>query len=230
MKFNEAWRLLGREQKDLYGPDQDVVVFQGLECEQKSADGRVTHIISTDSVDRAGDVVMQEGWDFDNFFKNPVVQWGHMYNVPPIGISRSLSATKHRLKAITEFAETAFAQELYGLVKSGILRAWSVGFRALEYEFIREKDDRYEEGRITGIRFLRQELMEYSLCSVPMNPDCVNLAVKSLDPSLQEQVMKAGPIPNSYKGLGDRTLDMTKFSQASMALQLALMNERFGRL
>jgi len=43
-------------------------------------------IISTEDIDRAGEIVRQDGWDFTNYKNNPIVLWGHDYYSLPIGV------------------------------------------------------------------------------------------------------------------------------------------------
>ncbi len=48
--------------------------------EKDSADnGRLQFTISTDSEDRAGDVIDQDGWSFKNYENNPIVLFDHQY-------------------------------------------------------------------------------------------------------------------------------------------------------
>jgi hypothetical protein len=85
------------------------------------------------------------------------------------------SATFARVEFLPE-GEDPFVDKLYRLTKIKALRAVSVGFIPLEVE------DRYDDGdRWLGFRFLRSQLIELSLVSVPANPDAVQLA-RSIDP------------------------------------------------
>src|ERR1700709_1763727 len=43
-------------------------------------------IISTEDVDRSGEIVRQNGWELTNYKNNPIVLWGHDYYSLPIGI------------------------------------------------------------------------------------------------------------------------------------------------
>ena len=71
-------------------------------------EGKLEAIVSTNDVDRSGEVVDIEGIDIKNYEKNPVVMWAHDYSLPPIG--KTLSLTKEKvgkkmvLKTVTEFA------------------------------------------------------------------------------------------------------------------------------
>src|SRR5215475_4714519 len=43
-------------------------------------------IVSTQVKDRAGETVMQNGWELNNYKNNPIVLWGHDYYSLPIGV------------------------------------------------------------------------------------------------------------------------------------------------
>jgi len=41
-------------------------------------------VASTSTPDRFGDIIVQDGWELEQFKKNPVIPWGHDYNKPPV--------------------------------------------------------------------------------------------------------------------------------------------------
>lgn len=127
--------------------------------------GPALFVLSTDEVDRHGDVVAAEGWNLEFYRRNPVLLWAHDYRRPAIGRAASLWAEPHRLLARMEFAPTAFAQEVAALYRAGFQWGVSVGFRPLEFEERRDA----ATGAFLGIRFLRQELLEVSAVTVPAN-------------------------------------------------------------
>ncbi len=111
-------------------------------------------VISTDEVDRHGDVIMAEGWRLESYRRNPVFLWAHDYARPVIGRAVKTWTEPHLLLARMEFAPTRFAQEVPMLYRSGYQRGVSVGFKPLQYE-----ERRHEKtGAFLGIRFLEQEL------------------------------------------------------------------------
>ena len=55
------------------------------------AAGPVTFVLSTDEVDRHGDVVSADGWRLEAYRENPVLLWAHDYQHPAIGDSFSRS-------------------------------------------------------------------------------------------------------------------------------------------
>jgi HK97 family phage prohead protease len=140
------------------------------------SDDRFSHFIaSTNRVDRYGDIV-EQSWDLTDFLKNPVFLFSHQSWAPPIGWVREFNpnadatATHARVEFLPP-GKNARADELFELTRIRAIRAVSVGFIPLEAE------DRFgEEHQWLGYRFLRSQLIELSLCTVPANADAVSLA------------------------------------------------------
>ena len=129
------------------------------------AAGPVTFVLSTDEVDRHGDVVSADGWLLDAYRENPVLLWAHDYRHPAIGRAASVWTEPHRLLAKIEFAPSAFAQEVAALYAAGFQWGVSVGFRPVRWE--ERRDSR--TGACVGLRYLEQELLEVSAVPVPAN-------------------------------------------------------------
>lgn len=130
-----------------------------------STDGPVTFVLSTDEVDRHGDVVAADGWTLESYRKNPVLLWAHDYRHPAIGRAVELWTEPHRLLAKMEFAPTEFAQEVAALYRAGFQWGVSVGFKPLRFEERRDE----KTGAYLGVRFMEQELLEVSAVPVPAN-------------------------------------------------------------
>ena len=129
------------------------------------AAGPVTFVLSTDEVDRHGDVVSADGWLLEAYRENPVLLWAHDYRHPAIGRAASVWTEPHRLLAKMEFAPSAFAQEVAALYAAGFQWGVSVGFRPVRWE--ERRDSR--TGACIGLRYLEQELLEVSAVPVPAN-------------------------------------------------------------
>ena len=130
-------------------------------------------VISTDDVDRHGDVIATAGWQLDSYKKNPVFLWAHDYARPVIGKASEIWKEPHLLMARMQFAPTEFAQEVASLYRSGYQRGVSVGFKPLRYE-----ERRHEKtGAFLGLRFLEQELLETSAVPVPANRNALRRAM-----------------------------------------------------
>ena len=143
----------GAERAEGAGSGQTVVI------------GAVTFVLSTDEVDRHGDVVCSDGWRLEAYRENPVLLWAHDYRHPAIGRAASVWAEAHRLLAKIEFAPSAFAQEVASLYVAGFQWGVSVGFRPIRWE--ERRDSR--SGAFLGIKYLEQELLEVSAVPVPAN-------------------------------------------------------------
>ena len=95
----------------------------------------VTFVLSTDDVDRHGDVVSADGWRLEAYLRNPVLLWAHDYRHPAIG--RALSASgPSRTGCWQRWSSRpgAFAQEVAALYACGFQWGVSVGFRPIRWE------------------------------------------------------------------------------------------------
>ena len=144
------------------------------------ADRTLRFCFSDGSVDRMGDTINQHGWDLRDFERNPVALWAHDSTAPPIGLASALLVERCKLMGDIQFAppETyGFADLIYRLVKGRFLRAVSVGFMPIEYKFVEN-----DPIRGFGINFLKQALLEISVCPVPANPNALQEArLKGID-------------------------------------------------
>lgn len=134
--------------------------------------------ISTAAVDREQDTVASTGWDLKNYLRNPVVLWGHDASRLPIGRAFDVAIEDGALKASVEFipADTPegglFAEAVYRLARSGFIAATSVGFRPLKWDYTRDAA-RGADDWFPGIDFAEQELCEFSVVTVPCNPEAL---------------------------------------------------------
>jgi len=147
-------------------------------------DRRTITIIATDeSVDRQGDIILAKGWDFKNYVKNPVLLWGHNYSSVPLANAVKIirRKTEGRPTIIThKFPSEGinpFADMLFLLAHEGVIKAGSVGFIPKEWESLDPENDEYGW---RGRKYLKQELLEHSLVSVPANPNALMESIKSL--------------------------------------------------
>ena len=140
------------------------------------AAGSLPYVLSDGTPDRYGDVVEPDGWQLDAFRGNPIALFNHQPSLP-IGRWHDIRVVGGQLLGELELAKQGTSRridEIVSLVEQDILRATSVGFRPLE----REPLDPKKPG--AGSRFLRQELLEASIVSVPANPAALAKVAKSL--------------------------------------------------
>jgi HK97 family phage prohead protease len=137
-------------------------------------------VLSDMTPDRYGDVIMASGWDLKNFLKNPIALFNHNSDFP-IGRWENLNVKDGALRGHLRLAPEGTSSridEIRKLVNADILRATSVGFRPLESEPLEKSG---------GLRYIKHELVETSLVSVPANPNAlaVSKSLKISDGTLQ---------------------------------------------
>ena len=144
-------------------------------------------VISSGSIDRDLDTINQEGWELENYRKNPVMLWAHDYSMPPIAKSIKEWVEDGLLKSQVLFMPKSisdFGYRIGQMYKGGYLNAVSVGFIGKEYVWVEDND------RPWGIDFKRQELLEFSAVPVPSNPEALLVAPKSQEePEAEKSVV-----------------------------------------
>jgi HK97 family phage prohead protease len=130
---------------------------------------------STDTRDRQGDVIVQDGWKLQNFKKNPVILWGHDYYSTPIGKATTVRVEDGKLRIKVEFVPESidpFAAKIEKLVASGYLQTVSVGFTTYKVEDLTDEEKKKRPEMPWGKR-LFGELLEVSVVPVPANPQAL---------------------------------------------------------
>lgn len=130
----------------------------------------IKFVISTGEQDRDSDIIDVNGWDLDNYKKNPVVLWAHDYWSPPVARATEVGVEDDRLVAIDRFTPkeiSPFGHMVYQMVAAKFLRATSVGFKPKQYVW----NDEHK-----GYDFHEQELLEHSIVPVPSNPEALEAA------------------------------------------------------
>jgi hypothetical protein len=165
----------------------------------------VKFTISSDAVDRQSDRVLQDGWQLDNYIRNPVVLWGHNDGDPPVGKCTAIGIEDGKLKAVVQFLPESIpvfgpkAEAIYRMCCEGYLGATSVGFRPIEWQLSKDPERGADEWE-PGADFIKAELVEFSIVSVPCNPD----ALLEATPQLIEQ-LDPDPADNGSKSLNTST-------------------------
>lgn len=147
--------------------------FDTLEKAKKAKEDNGTFdvIISTDTVDRSGEIVKQDGWDFTNYKRNPVVLWGHDYYSLPIGVCTNISVEGNKTRAQGVFLSAdinPFAQQVRKLYEFGTKNGMGVGCTT-SVGFIPKDFDTTNQKIIT-----KQELLEFSFVPIPAQADVGN--------------------------------------------------------
>lgn len=151
---------------------EDSVILKGAEVEP----GRFRFIISSDTVDRVGDIVRQNWTNLRDIARRglPALSWHDHTSV--VGRWFNFNITKDGKKNVTiadlellprEVNETM--QTLWALAERGWL-AVSIGFKPIKYEPL-DEDNPYG-----GYDLIENELLETSLVAVGANPDALPYA------------------------------------------------------
>jgi HK97 family phage prohead protease/HK97 family phage major capsid protein len=187
----------------------------------RDGDG-VEFVLSDATVDRYGDIVEPAGWDLKNFKKNPIALFGHRSDFP-IGKWADLRIEGGKLIGRLVLAAKGTSQridEMIALVEQGVLRAVSVGFRPLEMEPV---DPKKPYG---AMRYMRQELLETSLVSVPANPAAVavarslNLSKEALAMAFGEQAEKTPPAGSIGKHAAKPIIETRKTAMKTLSQRI----------
>ena len=99
-----------------------------------------------------------------------MVLWGHDGSMLPVGRATSVWIQGGKLKAKAELAPASvsqYAERVRSMIASGFLNATSVGFAPIKLKLSNDKSRPY------GIDFIEQELLEFSIVSIPANPDAL---------------------------------------------------------
>lgn len=129
---------------------------------ERKGEGEVIGIASTENADRDGDIIVQSGWDLENFKNNPVILAHHNYHDFPIGQATEIAVENGKLMFKVLFSKaTQQAREAYELIQEGVLRSFSVGYIPREFD---PKDQN---------RTLKAELLEISVVAVPANAEAI---------------------------------------------------------
>lgn len=163
-----------------------------------TADGKIDSITiegyaSTNDADRHGDIVPASVWEagIKNYLKNPIILAYHQHD-EPVG-----RMTEHKVddKGLYVKARiSAAAEDVFNLVKDGVLTAFSIGFRIVDAEY---------NSALELFVVKELELHEISVVSVPANQNTLFSLSKAFDTAeeFKSFKMQFANQSNSAKGL-----------------------------
>jgi HK97 family phage prohead protease len=155
-------------------------------------------VMSTAVLARDGHILVPGGCRLDNYRANPIVLWSHNPDLP-IGNAPDIIVEADKIRAKITFAPagiSAKADEVCGLMKSGVVRAVSVGFNPIDGEPLNSAKPR------GGQRFTDWELLELSAVSVPSDPDALVTARAHGDAPMPE----SAPATREVRPSGSRAV------------------------
>jgi len=157
-KSNHNFELFCKDFKVKAGGDENTITVEGY--------------ANTTTKDRQGDIILEEAWTkggLDNYLKNPIVL---AYHNPekPIGEVTDYGVNNKGLHVTAEISKAA--GDVYTLIREGVLKAFSVGFRVEDADYDKDTD-------IFVIKNL--EMYELSVVSIPANADSIFSVRKSFE-------------------------------------------------
>jgi HK97 family phage prohead protease len=132
----------------------------------------MSFVLSDETPDRLGDVIMQDGWQLEAFKRNPVALFSHRADFL-LGTWDNLRIEKKQLIGDLKLAPKGTSDridEMTRLIEAGVLKATSVGFKPIERK-PRKINDQY-----VGEIFTKQDLVETSIVAIPANPNALAIA------------------------------------------------------
>jgi hypothetical protein len=151
--------------------------------------------ITTESVDRCGEVVAARGMDDGQFRTNPLVTLGHQYHLPPVGRSlwrrRVRDGSRVGVKAKTQYpprpdswsdAQPWPPDQALALVQAGLLNGKSIGFLPTKVH-VPDEAEVQKNGWGERVTLVIDEwlLLEYACVFLPANQDALVEAVSKGD-------------------------------------------------
>jgi len=129
--------------------------------------GTFEAVISSDAVARDDAIILTAGWQLDNFMRCPSILWGHDDLALPIGRALSVTKGEHELTAVGQIdLDDDHAAKIFRKLAKGFINATSVRWLPLKTE------TRQLDGKDV-LTFVEQELLEFSLVSVPADPQAL---------------------------------------------------------
>ncbi len=161
--------------------------------------------ISTESVDRMGEVVVAKGMNDGQFRQNPLVTLGHAYWMPPVGKSLWRKRVKDGelvgVKAKTVYPPRPEAwpagdewppDKVLALVQAGLLQGKSIGFLPTRVH-VPDTKEATERGWTDRVGLVIDEwlLLEYACVFLPANQDALVEAVSKGALALDAELLRA---------------------------------------
>ena len=144
-----------------------------------------TATITTDTLDRDGEIVMPDGMNSKEYESNPVLFWNHDAE-QPIGRALSLTRKGNAIVGEFQFAQrpenfqgSYFPEFVASLVGQGIVRGVSIGYIPEPNGTRHANDlDRKKYGTTVRTVYSRWKLLEVSIAPLQANPEAVVTAIK----------------------------------------------------
>lgn len=146
--------------------------YKATYMKEAKDNGAIRFRLTSKVVDRDGEVVLPKGAVLKNFKKNPAVRFMHGWTIPDIPNPGKIDIGSIEIEedffdadVILDEENDPFAKLLASKYRNGFMNAGSIGFIPIAVS-----KEPVVEGQ-KGVTFTKWELLEYSLVSIPSNPD-----------------------------------------------------------
>lgn len=157
-------------------------------------------MMGTKEVDRDNEIVSVAGIDLEDFLKNPIVLFNHEWE-KPFGTITNIVKDQQGLLVTAEIHRLSSLEGEFEAVAKGILKAFSVGFQALEY--------RYLDNDVVEIT--KSRLLEVSVVSIPSNASSLFQVIGTKSLNMNKDALKYALEANSIKNTtSSKTIDVQK--------------------
>ncbi len=174
-------------------------------------------VMTSETVDRYGDIVVTNGVSTEEFAKNPVALLNHDSNDWPIGVWKNVEAKTRtrppRMEGDLVLHESGgpipTVDQAAWMIERGYMRACSIGFIPdwNNVEKALNADGEWQG----GIKFNKAELLECSLCGVPANPQALAKGIFS-DTSFAHETVE-NILDNWVRGTDGELLQRKAFEE-----------------
>jgi len=136
-------------------------------------------LVSSDAIDRDGEVVLPKGLELTYFQKNPIVTFAHRYDELPVGKAQWIRKVEGGIKAKTVYTDAhEMARACWQMTQEGILKGKSIGFlptriRPPTGDELKSRPELKNANAIIETAVL----LEYAVAPIPVNQDALVEAV-----------------------------------------------------
>lgn len=213
----------------------NTITRKALTAELKGTAKGFVAVITAETLDRDGEVLIPQGMNSVEFEKNPTLFWNHDY-AQPVGRCNGLKRKESTIVGDFTLAQRPdgyggefFPEVAAALVGQGIVNAVSVGYVPEDGGVRRATEiDRKKYGDRVHTVYSRWKLLEVSLAPLQANPDALITAVKKgmmspvaakkwfgIDAPKRTVVTVSVPVPSTKSA--DRPIDVDEVVRREIA-------------
>lgn len=201
--------------------------------------------ISTESPDRAGEVVLAGGFNDGHFKLNPIVTLNHAYWCPPVGKSLWRKAARdgdrRGIKAKTQYPARPDDWEegkewppdvAFSLMKADLFRGKSIGFLPVKVHVPSDAERQLPGWKEVKLVIDEWLLLEYACCFLPVQQQAVVEAVsKSAVPAIPPAMLTALGLDSAlFQSGAARPIAFTPLDEVEKAIHRQIAEIDFDRL